>query len=134
MTPRLPHHPEPSADHPPFTRRITPSVASVLLLFLADLEREWYATEMAHRMTCPASTATRILHDLRWAGWAVDREEPARQRQPARFYHRLTETGVVEAKRALLHRYPTGSGLALLAHDIGLSIDTIDLDVPGGET
>jgi PadR family transcriptional regulator, regulatory protein PadR len=114
------------------TRRVTPSLACVLLLFLADPEREWYGAEMAVRLRCHSSTVGRILTALRGTGWATDRESRAHP-GPVRYYHRLTATGVVEAKRALHRQYPSARR-AQLAEVAGLSIDDIDLDLPEGDT
>jgi hypothetical protein len=119
----------PPENRPPFARRITPSVACVLLLFLAEPEREWYGSEVAGRARCHVSTAARILWDLKAAGWVVDREQPGRQSAGMRIYHRLTEFGVAEAKKALHRAYPSGAGLIHLTTMIGLSIDAIDLDL-----
>jgi len=120
-------------DRPPFSRRITPSVTCVLLLFLSAPDREWYGAQMSVRLTCHASTVLRILADLRAAGWTTKRESVA-HRGPTRYYHHLTGTGRLQAKRALRHQYPSRTGLALLAENAGLSLDTIDLDLPRGET
>jgi DNA-binding PadR family transcriptional regulator len=120
----------PPQYRPLFDRRITPSVTCVLLLLLAEPDREWYGAELAARVPCHVTTVLRILRDLTYAGWTSDRESTA-HRGPARYYHRLTETGVAEAKRALRHQYPNGTCLALLAKAVGLSLDTVDLDRPG---
>jgi DNA-binding PadR family transcriptional regulator len=120
----------PPQHRPPFSRRITESVTCVLLLLLAEPDREWYGTELSARVPCHASTVLRILRDLTYAGWTTERESTA-HRGPARYYHRLTETGITEATRALRRQYPNGIGLALLATAAGLSLDAVDLDLSG---
>jgi hypothetical protein len=113
-------------DRPALPRRITPSLACILLLFLADPEREWYGAELAVRLRCHSSTVVRIFAAFRAAGWATDRESRVHP-GAMRYYHRLTDTGVVEAKRALHRHYPSERRRALLAEAAGLSIDDIDL-------
>lgn len=73
----------------------------------------------------------RILRDLTYAGWTTERES-IEHRGAARYYHRLTEIGIAEAKRALRGQYSGGTGLASLASLVGLSVDAVDLDRPGG--
>jgi DNA-binding MarR family transcriptional regulator len=122
----------PPQKRPPFSRRITPSVVCVLLLLLADPDREWYGSELADRARCHVSTAGRILWDLKAAGWVVDREQSGGQREGMRIYHRLTEFGVAEATKALHRANSSGAGLGHLTTLLGLSLDAINLDRPEG--
>lgn len=103
-------------------RRITPHVACVLLLLLADPKRGSYGAEVARRLRCQQSTVMRIFEQLYWAGWVTFHKSTGHG-GPPRYYYRLSEGGIVEARTALDREYGTSPALVLLTNSLGLPFD-----------
>lgn len=96
---------------------VTPKLAAVLMVFLADPDREQYGLGLMRLTGQPSGTLYPLLAKLEQAGWIVARREdidPRGLQRPARTYYRITPEAAAMARsrlQALSDRYrpPAGS-------------------------
>lgn len=95
--------------------KMTIATQLVLDVLLREVTDERYGSEIGKEAGLPSGTVHPILARLERVGWLESRWEdidPSEEGRPARRYYRLTESGAMQARRALSAKARTRVGFS----------------------